>query len=78
MNNHATLITLIEILILHLWASWNMHLCPYPSYNWARPNLANNTQQPGLLSSRPQQAVRCTAQSNRHKTRYAHSEYDSL
>lgn len=39
------------------WTPWNMPPCPYPSYNWARPNVANNTQQPGVLGSRPQQAA---------------------
>jgi len=31
--------------------------CPYPSYHWAKPNVANNTQQPVLLGLRPQQAA---------------------
>ena len=43
------------------WTPWNMPSCPYPSYNWAKPIVANNTQQPGLLGTRPQQVAFTTA-----------------
>ncbi|GAU24529.1 hypothetical protein TSUD_156410 [Trifolium subterraneum] len=39
------------------WAPWNIPPCPYPSYNWGRPNNASQTQQSGILGPKPQQAA---------------------
>ncbi|KAK2395864.1 hypothetical protein QL285_057557 [Trifolium repens] len=43
------------------WAPWNIPPCPYPSYNWIRPN--NNVPQGGILGPRPQAALNVNAPS---------------
>jgi hypothetical protein len=36
---------------------WNVPPCPYPSFNWNRPNNNNKPQQNGVLGPGPQQAA---------------------
>ncbi|GAU13780.1 hypothetical protein TSUD_82890 [Trifolium subterraneum] len=43
------------------WAPWNIPPCPYPAYNWSRPN--NGVPQGGILGPRPQAALNVNAPS---------------